>query len=109
LFCCPDAAAVGSWTDCPGEHKLLEAKALNEQAYQLYNAGRYAEAEPLYKRALEIWEKALGKDHLDVATSFNNRALLYADTGLGMGRWTEKVAPSLRAARCERFTKRDMN
>ena len=31
--------------------------------------GRYAEAEPLYKRALAIQEKALGPDHPDVATS----------------------------------------
>jgi hypothetical protein len=25
--------------------------------------GRYAEAEPLHKRSLVIWEKALGPDH----------------------------------------------
>ena len=33
------------------------------------NQGRYADAEPLYKRALAIDEKALGPDHPDVATS----------------------------------------
>ncbi len=35
--------------------------------------GRYAEAEPLYKRALSIREKALGLEHPDVAQSLNTR------------------------------------
>ena len=39
--------------------------------------GRYADAEPLYKRSLAIREKALGPDHPDVATSLNNLAELY--------------------------------
>ena len=44
----------------------------------LYQAqGRYAEAEPLYKRSLAINEKALGPDHPDVALSLNNLAELY--------------------------------
>ena len=43
--------------------------------------GKYAEAEPLFKRALAIREKALGKDHPDVATSLNNLALLYDSQG----------------------------
>ena len=45
----------------------------------LYEAqGRYADAEPLYKRSLAICEKALGPDHPDVAMSLNNLAVLYA-------------------------------
>ena len=48
----------------------------------LYDSeGKYAEAEPLHKRALGIWEKALGKDHPRVATSLNNLALLYDSQG----------------------------
>ena len=39
--------------------------------------GRYADAEPLYKRALAIYEKALGPDHPYVATTLNNLAVLY--------------------------------
>ena len=39
--------------------------------------GRYSEAEPLFQRSLAIMEKALGKDHPDVAASLNNLALLY--------------------------------
>ena len=42
--------------------------SLNNLA-ELYRAqGRYADAEPLYKRSLAIREKALGPDHPDVAT-----------------------------------------
>ena len=57
------------------------ALSLNDLA-ALYNAqGRYAEAEPLYKRALAIREKALGPAHPDVATSLENMAALYRNTG----------------------------
>jgi tetratricopeptide (TPR) repeat protein len=47
----------------------------------LRNAGRYAEAEPLHKRALEIWEKAPSKDHTDTVRSLGNLASLYSDQG----------------------------
>jgi tetratricopeptide (TPR) repeat protein len=50
---------------------------LNSQVTQLYQQGKYAEAEPLFQRALRIREKALGPDHTDVATVLNNLALLY--------------------------------
>ena len=41
----------------------------------LYKAqGHYAEAEPLYKRALAIDEGALGPDHPDLARDLNNLA-----------------------------------
>ncbi|HEX6246049.1 MAG TPA: tetratricopeptide repeat protein, partial [Polyangiales bacterium] len=43
--------------------------------------GAYARAEPLYVRALAIWEKALGPMHPDVATSLNNLAVLYRNQG----------------------------
>ncbi len=42
--------------------------------------GRYAEAEPLYRRALAIHEKALGPEHPDVATDLNNLAELLQTT-----------------------------
>jgi tetratricopeptide (TPR) repeat protein len=42
----------------------------------LYDAqGRYAEAEPLYRRAVAIAEKALGPDHPRVGTALNNLAM----------------------------------
>jgi Tetratricopeptide repeat len=42
--------------------------------------GRYAEAEPLYLRALAIREAVLGMQHPTVATSLNNLAGLYKAT-----------------------------
>ena len=53
------------------------ARTLHNLA-SVYNAqGKYAEAEALYKRALEIKEKALGADHPSVAMTLNNLAVLY--------------------------------
>ena len=43
--------------------------------------GKYAEAEPLYQRALRITETALGPDHPSVAIRLNNLALLYKTQG----------------------------
>ena len=40
----------------------------------LWAQGKYDEAEPLYRRAIEIGEKALGKDHPNVAIRYNNLA-----------------------------------
>jgi tetratricopeptide (TPR) repeat protein len=42
---------------------------------------QYAKAEPLYKEALEIWQKVLGPEHPLTATSLNNLAALYQDMG----------------------------
>jgi CHAT domain-containing protein/Tfp pilus assembly protein PilF len=55
---------------------IVEAASLQNQAYRYYSQHKYTEAEPLYKRALEIREKALGEDHPDVAQSLNNLAIL---------------------------------
>ena len=46
----------------------MSATSLNNLAVLYAAQGRYAEAEPLYKRALGIREKALGPDHPDVGT-----------------------------------------
>jgi hypothetical protein len=40
----------------------------------------YAEAEPLYGRALAIWEKSLGREHPDVAPVLENFAWLLEKT-----------------------------
>jgi len=47
----------------------------------LWYAARYAEAEPLYKRALAIREKALGPEHPDTTRSLNDLAVLYDSQG----------------------------
>ena len=41
----------------------------------------YGDAEPLHKRALAIREKALGRDHPDVATTLSDLAVLYQAQG----------------------------
>ena len=59
-----------------GEQDPRLATSLNNLA-ELYRAqGKYAEAEPLYQRALAILEKALGPEHPNVATSLDNYAAL---------------------------------
>jgi tetratricopeptide (TPR) repeat protein len=56
------------------------AQSLNNLA-ELYRAqGRYAEAEPLCRRALPTFEKALGVEHPNVATTLNNLAQLLQAT-----------------------------
>jgi tetratricopeptide (TPR) repeat protein len=57
------------------------AISLNNLADFYRAQGRYADAEPLYKRALAIREKALGPDHPDIATSLNTLAELYRAQG----------------------------
>jgi tetratricopeptide (TPR) repeat protein len=48
----------------------------------IYRAtGRYSEAEPLYKQALELTKRLLGDNHPSFATSLNNLAGLYKSTG----------------------------
>jgi tetratricopeptide (TPR) repeat protein len=53
------------------------AQSLANLAVLYREQGRYADAEPLFRRALAIWEKALGSEHLRVALALNNLALLY--------------------------------
>jgi hypothetical protein len=52
---------------------------LNNTALSLKSSGNYAGAEPLYRRALAIREKAPGPDHPDVATGLNNLGVLLYD------------------------------
>jgi tetratricopeptide (TPR) repeat protein len=64
-------------TRTQGQAEIDEATGLLKKAEEYYSQEKYAEAEPLLKRALEIREKALGKDHPDTATILNNLAALY--------------------------------
>jgi tetratricopeptide (TPR) repeat protein len=45
------------------------------------NLDRFADAEPLYKRTLAIYEQGLGPDHAAVAVVPNNLAVLYDKQG----------------------------
>jgi tetratricopeptide (TPR) repeat protein len=61
------------------------ALLLTKTGTYLVERAEYAEAEPLYLRALEIRERLLGANHPDTASSLNNLALLYQT----QGRYTE--------------------
>ena len=57
-----------------GEEHLDTAASYNNLAYVLYDQGRYAEAEPLHRKGLEIHKQALGETHPNTAASYNNVA-----------------------------------
>ena len=42
-----------------------------------YNLKEYNQAKELHEKALTIRKKIFGKDHVDVAASYNNLALVY--------------------------------
>jgi tetratricopeptide (TPR) repeat protein len=61
--------------------EFAEAAAmLNQAGLYVYERGPLAEAEPLYKRALALYEKAPGPNHPYAAT-LNNLATLYLSQG----------------------------
>ncbi|MBR8840667.1 MAG: tetratricopeptide repeat protein [Stigonema ocellatum SAG 48.90 = DSM 106950] len=77
----PHAIAAINWINqCQFE---LEKAALlfARTGYYLKERGRYSEAEPLYKKALELYQRLLGEEHPSVATSYNNLAKLYESQG----------------------------
>lgn len=46
-----------------------------------FSRGEYDKAQPLYERALKIWEKTLGPDHPDVAHTLTDLAVLHLEQG----------------------------
>ncbi|MBT6561325.1 MAG: tetratricopeptide repeat protein, partial [Candidatus Scalindua sp.] len=73
-------AGIGNLAICGNKHPD-DATTLNNLALLYSTQGKYEEAEPLYKRSLEIKEKSFGPDHPDVATTLNNLADLYRQQG----------------------------
>ena len=67
----------------PGPDYPDAAISLNNLAVLYRAQGRYAEAEPLYKRALAISKKALGSEHPNVAAIMENYAVLLRKTERG--------------------------
>ncbi len=59
----------------------LHSTCLNNLGSLYHDQGKYTKAEPLYKRALKIDEKAFGLDHPFVTSDMNNLAMLYYDQG----------------------------
>jgi tetratricopeptide (TPR) repeat protein len=64
-----------------GPDHLDVANSLASLAALYSDQGRYADAEPFYKRSLAIAEKALGPDDPDVAAFLNHLADLYHNQG----------------------------
>ena len=81
----PHAIAVACWIERDRMVFPAAGRLPNQTAYYLRDRAQYADAEPLYKQAMEIRRTALGERHPDYATSLNNLALLYD----AMGRHTE--------------------
>ncbi|MBK7837542.1 MAG: tetratricopeptide repeat protein [Candidatus Obscuribacter sp.] len=59
------------------------AESLNNLGWLYHQNGNHARAESLYKRAIEIWERALGPDHSFVAACLENYADLLRKTNRG--------------------------
>ena len=62
------------WERALGDEHPDTAAGLNNLALVLHHQGKHAEAEPLYRRALEILGKALGPAHPYTATACGNLA-----------------------------------
>jgi tetratricopeptide (TPR) repeat protein/nucleoside phosphorylase len=88
---------VTAWPRClryldqaQASHRFIEqyrfvfveaASLLNRMGLYLNDHALYAIAEPLYQRALAIWEQQVGAEHPNTATTFNNLAELYRAQG----------------------------
>ena len=76
----PHSQAVAEHADVAGIPEPT-AKLLNEVGLLLLAKSLYAKAEPHLERALAIREKALGREHPNVAMSLNSLAGLYESQG----------------------------
>ncbi|MDD2814568.1 MAG: tetratricopeptide repeat protein [Thiotrichaceae bacterium] len=65
----------------PAKYEESLGNYLNDTALATYMAGQYNEAKTLFERSVAIREKALGKEHPNVAQSLNSLALLYQVQG----------------------------
>jgi len=68
-------------------------RLMNDLALYLKTHARFDDAEPMYRRALQIDEQALGKDHPKIATELNNLAELLRATN-----HTKEAEPLIRRA-----------
>ncbi|WFE73598.1 tetratricopeptide repeat protein [Roseinatronobacter sp. S2] len=64
-----------------GLHDPQTATSINNYALSLVDEGRYGQAEPLFREALEIRRKTLGNRHPAVGQNLNNLAGLLRATG----------------------------
>ena len=62
------------------DHPYL-ATALNNLGELYRQRGKYEQAEPLFERALRLWEQTLGPDNLQVAQVLDSLGVLYGEQG----------------------------
>ncbi len=76
-----DAEAAVKEAEKSGRKDAGVVEALTNLVNLYVHQSRYAEAEPLVQRALDIQEEILGHEHPEVATSLYNLADLYREQG----------------------------
>lgn len=73
----PALALIGSMPSVVrGQCVGREWNTLNQEAEELYRAGKYDRAVEVAQKALRVAEQIPGPDHLNVATSLHNLAVL---------------------------------
>ncbi len=89
---------LSKWEQDAGPEHSSVAHYLNELAEFYRTRGRYAEAEPLYERAVMIWENYFGPENPYLATGLENYAKLLEETDrAGLAGEMEQRARSIRA------------
>jgi tetratricopeptide (TPR) repeat protein len=75
--------ALGLWIlACPASWaEDDDPNALNQQAKQLFEQGKYQEAIPIAERAVEAAKRARGPEHPETADVLNNLAFLFQKSG----------------------------
>ena len=76
----PHVVAALTHAQDEGDAAEKTTHLLNQYALHLKARADYAEAEPLYRRAIRVWEASLGPEHPHFATGLNNLAQLLKDT-----------------------------
>jgi tetratricopeptide (TPR) repeat protein len=77
----PHALACSRFINIYSMGSPADGLLLGRAGYYLYQRAEYAQAEPLYWSAMTIYEKVLGPEHQETATSLNNLASLLQDQG----------------------------
>src|SRR3569833_665868 len=76
----PHAQTALNFREDAGEEET-KSRLLFNVAQSHVHLGKYAEAEPMHRQALELTEKALGAEHPDTLASMNNLAILLSNQG----------------------------
>jgi hypothetical protein len=78
-----------TWRKVLGDDHPDLALGYNNLAYNLHYQGRYADAQPLFEKALALARRGLGEDHPYTANGYNS-----------LGRWPN--TPNRKCACCPR-------